>query len=94
MEPLPGYRRKILDKLARCAGMDDIADRIVVERPFALGREMDLHDGAPLVGLFTVGQNRWMFRTRVKGHGEHSERGRDAISSSSIVRSPAGGMQS
>jgi len=29
---LPGYRQVILDKLARCAGMPDLADRIVVER--------------------------------------------------------------
>jgi diapolycopene oxygenase len=28
---LPAYRRVILDKLARCAGMEDIGDRIVVE---------------------------------------------------------------
>jgi diapolycopene oxygenase len=28
---LPGYRRVILDKLARCAGMKDIEERIVVE---------------------------------------------------------------
>ncbi len=31
-EMLPKYRRVILDKLARCAGMGDLEDRIVVER--------------------------------------------------------------
>ncbi len=29
---LPRYRQVVLDKLARCAGMPDLADRIVVER--------------------------------------------------------------
>jgi len=52
-------------------------DKIIVERPFALGKEMDLHDGAPLVGLFTVGQNRWMFRSSVMRHGTHEGRHRD-----------------
>ena len=52
-------------------------DCIVVERPFALGKEMDLLDGSPIVGLFTVGQNRWMFRTRVVRHSTHKDRGRE-----------------
>lgn len=47
---------------------------IVVERPFALGKGVDLGHDAPLVGLYTVGQNRWMFRTRITGHEFHEDR--------------------
>jgi len=45
--------------------------RIVVEKPMALGRSMDIEDGSLLVGLFTVGQNRWMFRSAVVRHETH-----------------------
>lgn len=38
---LPGYRRVILDKLARCAGMGDLEERIVVERTLT---PQDIHD--------------------------------------------------
>ncbi len=38
---LPAYRRVILDKLARCAGMRDIEDRIVVEHALT---PADIHD--------------------------------------------------
>jgi diapolycopene oxygenase len=38
---LPGYRRTILDKLARCAGLQDIERRIVVERALT---PADIHE--------------------------------------------------
>ena len=38
---LPGYRRAILDKLARTAGMGDLEDRIVTERVLT---PQDIHD--------------------------------------------------
>jgi len=38
---LPNYRRKILDKLKRCAGMHDIEERIRVERHLT---PQDIHD--------------------------------------------------
>lgn len=38
---LPGYRRTILDKLARAAGMGDLEERIVVERTLT---PQDIHD--------------------------------------------------
>ena len=38
---LPGYRRVILDKLKRCAGMPDLEDRIVFERHLT---PQDIHD--------------------------------------------------
>lgn len=40
-ETFPGYRRKILDKLARCAGLEDLEERIVVERALT---PQDIHD--------------------------------------------------
>jgi phytoene desaturase len=38
---LPAYRKIILDKLARCAGMPDLQDRIVVERSLT---PQDIHE--------------------------------------------------
>ena len=38
---LPGYRRTILDKLARTAGLEDLEQRIVVERTLT---PQDIHD--------------------------------------------------
>ena len=43
--------------------MELTADRIVVEQPVALGRELSLREGLEMVAAITVGQNRWMFRT-------------------------------
>lgn len=40
-EMFPGYRQVILDKLARCAGMEDIEDRIVYESALT---PQDIHD--------------------------------------------------
>ncbi len=40
-EMLPGYRRVILDKLARTAGMEDLEERIVVERSLT---PQDIHE--------------------------------------------------
>jgi diapolycopene oxygenase len=40
-EMLPGYRQVILDKLKRCAGMEDIESRIVVERALT---PQDIHE--------------------------------------------------
>lgn len=59
---------------------------IVVERPFALGQGVDLRDGSPLVGLYTVGQNRWMFRTRVTAHEDREGRSHDAL----VLQAPEG----
>ncbi len=49
-----------------------IADNeIVIEQPSALGRAIELHDGAELAALFAIGQNRWMFRAIKLGSVEH-----------------------
>lgn len=40
---------------------------IVVERPAALGQSLPLEVNVALTGVMAIGQNRWMFRTRVLG---------------------------
>lgn len=45
----------------RIVGMKD--DEILVEEPSALGHTFTLDDGVELVGIISIGQNRWMFRT-------------------------------
>jgi hypothetical protein len=40
---------------------------IVVEQPCALGHDLCLERGVPLVAVIAIGQNRWMFRTRNLG---------------------------
>jgi c-di-GMP-binding flagellar brake protein YcgR len=47
----------------RVMALDDGA--IVVERPSMLGRTIELADGLELVAIIAIGQNRWMFETRV-----------------------------
>jgi hypothetical protein len=49
---------------------------IVVEPPAAFGATIPLTIGVRLVGAMTVGQNRWMFHTSVKGFapGAHGSR--------------------
>jgi hypothetical protein len=37
---------------------------MTVEAPMALGRNIDIEPGIELVGAISIGQNRWMFRTR------------------------------
>lgn len=61
---LPGYRDTIVDKLARVAGMDDLEDRIVVERALT---PQDIHeryrvlDGA-IYGLASHGKLNGAFK--------------------------------
>ncbi len=43
------------------------ADEIVVEQPSAAGRWMELDAGLRLVAVLAIGQNRWMFHTRITG---------------------------
>ncbi|HYE01896.1 MAG TPA: hypothetical protein VD963_01540 [Phycisphaerales bacterium] len=46
----------------------ELNDRhLVIEAPAAAGRTVELAAGAPLIGAMSVGQNRWMFHTRVIG---------------------------
>jgi hypothetical protein len=44
----------------------DFDDRcMVLEHPGALGHSFPIAKGSPLIGVITVGQNRWMFRSEV-----------------------------
>jgi hypothetical protein len=46
----------------------DLSDtEIAVDLPFALGRAVELPTGTEIVGAIAIGQNRWMFRTKVLG---------------------------
>lgn len=58
----------------RLISMTDSA--MVVEPPSACGATIPLSPGVKLVGAMTVGQNRWMFHTRVSGNvpGPHGSR--------------------
>jgi len=51
-------------------------DAIVVERPMALGRTIDLEPGTSLVAVLAIGQNRWMFSTINLALLDHSPGGR------------------
>lgn len=42
-------------------------DELVVEQPGAMGQAFRIDEGVELVGLMSVGQNRWMFSTKVVG---------------------------
>jgi c-di-GMP-binding flagellar brake protein YcgR len=47
---------------------------IVVEQPSAAGTWIDLQSGVNLVAGMSIGQNRWMFHTRVLGPGARHPR--------------------
>jgi hypothetical protein len=47
---------------------------ILVEQPSAAGAWIDLHAGTRLIGVIAIGQNRWMFHTRVISPGPGSGR--------------------
>ena len=46
---------------ARLLRVDD--DHILIETPTAAGEPLPLREGAALVAIMAIGQNRWMFRT-------------------------------
>jgi hypothetical protein len=49
---------------------------VVVEPPVALGQPLNLEVGAHLVAAISIGQNRWMFKSKIVGtmtkHGLHT----------------------
>lgn len=49
----------------RITGLSD--SEISVEQPTAAGRAIDLQPGVRLVAVLAIGQNRWMFHTRILG---------------------------
>ena len=56
----------------RVLGLTDT--EITIETPGALGQSFRVEPGAKLVGVMTVGQNRWMFHTDVLGMTEVATR--------------------
>lgn len=46
--------------------LDMDKDWIIVDQPMALGQTFDLQSGVELVGIIAIGQNRWMFRTKIQ----------------------------
>lgn len=57
----------------RILHLDD--SEMLVERPTAMGQSMPFSVGAELVGVMAVGQNRWMFSTRVLKPDENQQVG-------------------
>jgi len=55
------------DLVWRVRVLDLSADEVSVDLPFALGRAIELPVGTELVAAIAIGQNRWMFRAKVKG---------------------------
>lgn len=51
----------------RMVGLSDT--EIAVEQPSAAGRWMELSAGLRLIAVLAIGQNRWMFHTRILGVG-------------------------
>lgn len=43
---------------------------ITIDQPSAFGQSFELQNGIDLVGIIVVGQNRWMFRTKLLGKTE------------------------
>lgn len=54
-----------LDLVWRVKVLELHDDRLVVEQPIAMGQSIELKTGIRLVGLLTIGQNRWEFATKI-----------------------------
>ena len=50
----------------RIVGLSD--REIMIDQPSALGQTLPLEDGLELIAGISVGQNRWMFHTKILGH--------------------------
>ena len=55
------------DLVWRVRVLDLANDEVAVDLPFALGRAIELPVGTEVVAAIAIGQNRWMFRAKVKG---------------------------
>lgn len=58
-------RAKSLIWRVRLLRIDD--DALVVEQPVTLRTPIELDKGTALIGAMSIGQNRWMFHTRILG---------------------------
>ncbi|GAB5495159.1 MAG: hypothetical protein Phyf2KO_02390 [Phycisphaerales bacterium] len=50
----------------RLLSMDD--ESLIVEQPMTLHKTVPVDEGSEIIGAIAIGQNRWMFRTRVLEH--------------------------
>lgn len=66
-ETQPGQDHQTPDVVWRVRVVACSARSLVVEQPGAFGKALAIDPGTPLIGAMTVGQNRWMFHTRVVG---------------------------
>src|ERR1051325_138282 len=57
----------------RLLGITDA--QLLLEQPLAMGHPVKFEDGMELVAVMSVGQNRWMFHTRVLGANVPSQFG-------------------
>jgi hypothetical protein len=57
----------VKDLVWRVRVLDLNDDEIVVEQPGAMGQSFMINPGVDLVGILAVGQNKWMFKTKVVG---------------------------
>jgi c-di-GMP-binding flagellar brake protein YcgR len=57
-----------------------IRDReIIIEHPGALGERMPLAAGIQMVGIMSIGQNRWIFTTIILGSTQHEDGSKRAV---------------
>lgn len=55
----------IKDLVWRVRVLDLTEDTITIEQPGAMGQSFNIEKGVELVGIMSVGQNKWMFETTV-----------------------------
>lgn len=58
---------KGVDLIWRVRLMRVTDDEILIEEPSTLGQRIEIHDHVNMVVVFSLGQNRWMFRTHSMG---------------------------
>ncbi|MBO6514823.1 MAG: hypothetical protein JJ974_12745, partial [Phycisphaerales bacterium] len=49
-------------------------DTLTLEHPGAMGLSFHIDEGVPLIGILSVGQNRWMFHTKTLPSSTHNSR--------------------
>jgi len=64
----------IKDLVWRVRVLDLNDEEIVIEQPGAMGQSFMIQEGITLVGIMSVGQNKWMFKTKVIGKGVNQTR--------------------
>jgi len=58
---------EIKDLIWRVRVLDLSENEILIEQPGAMGQSFMIQEGVELVGIMAVGQNKWMFSTKVLG---------------------------